>query len=286
MTIEDMHISFKFGADKADTLSTPNFEPEEVDLWLNAAQDRFVKTRYSGLNVHRSSLEETQKRMDDLREIITNAEITPSTETSGLKPNAVFFSLPNSSESLYWFAINEEAEIMYKDCNSTLLLPNKDQLQAGVFYILTSGSITIGSQSYSAPTIVEGLNGMTFTGVGTLYTSSSKRIEVKPIEHDKYNRLIKDPFNMPYENQALRLLYRDKAEIIGTESVIPTKYFLRYLKRPLRVLLDLTNSNNNVDCELSEHTHQEIVDLAVTMALENIESRRYQTNLNELNKQE
>jgi len=283
MTIEEMHILFKLGVDKADTVSTPNFEPEEVDLWINSAQDRFVKTRYSGLNVHRDSFEETQKRMDDLRMLIVDSEISPY--SAGLKPYSVFFQLP-TTEPLYWFAINEEAEVVYKDCNSELLVANDDQLVGGKIYILTNGTITIDRVTFTAPTTVRGVEGLTFSGTGLLYTSSSKRIEVKSIDHNKYNRLIKDPFNKPYENQVLRLLYNDKAELIGTETVIPTKYFLRFIKRPIRVLLDLSTPSNNVDCELSEHTHQEIIELAVSMALENIESRRYQTNLNELNKQE
>ena len=61
-----MHIEFKLGLDKTDSLNYPNFEPEEIDLWLNRAQDRFVKTRYVHNN-KTETFEETQKRTDDLR---------------------------------------------------------------------------------------------------------------------------------------------------------------------------------------------------------------------------
>ena len=43
---------------------------------------------------------------------------------------------------------------------------------------------------------------------------------------------------------------------------------------------------NNVDCNLPEHTHDEIVKNAVNMALENIEQPRYGSHQYELNRVE
>jgi len=284
MTSEEMHINFKIGVDKADTLSTPNFEPEEVDIFLNEAQDRIVKTRYSGNNPFRDSLEETQKRTDDLREVIENAEITPESLSNKNKPNSRFFVLPNvAPEQVYWFAINEEAEIVYKPCDTELV--TEGTLTSGSYYIVTSGTITYDSVDYVAPSYILG-SGRSFTGTGIMYTAESKRVEVKPITHDVYNKIIKDPFNKPYENQVLRLMFKNQVELIGSENVVPSKLFLRYLRKPQRILLDLSVPSNSVDCELADHLHDEIVGKAVSIALEGIESKRYQSNLNELNKQE
>jgi hypothetical protein len=47
---------------------------------------------------------------------------------------------------------------------------------------------------------------------------------------------------------------------------------MRYLKQPNKI--DLAT---NVTSELSEHIHSELVDLAVSIALEGIESKRNQT---------
>ena len=44
--------------------------------------------------------------------------------------------------------------------------------------------------------------------------------------------------------------------------------------------------STSVDCELADHAHLEIVDMAAAMALEDIESQRYPTYSNELQKQE
>ena len=70
MTIDQMHIDFKLEYDKTSNLENPAFEPEEIDLWINKAIRKFVKTRYSGINVKRESFEQTQKRIDDLRSLI------------------------------------------------------------------------------------------------------------------------------------------------------------------------------------------------------------------------
>ena len=121
MTLAEMHIEFKLGLDKTDSLNYPNFEPEEIDLWLNNAQGRFVKTRY----VHNSkseTFEETQKRTDDLRTIVTEVTLLPSAATTPTKPNGILFDLPNGTmggPDIYWFAINEECEIRYEDCNGS-----------------------------------------------------------------------------------------------------------------------------------------------------------------------
>ena len=282
MTAEDMHINFKLGVDKSDTVSTPDFEPEEVDTWLNIAQERIIKQRYSGMNPTGNSLEETQKRTDDLREVIMNATITPGTSTASSKPHALFFSLPNTApQDVYWFAINEETNIIYQDCNSSIA----ETIEKNVYYLVT-GTIVYNETTYTDTYFLGVVGHSTYTGTGTIMSASSKRVEVKPIQHDDYNHIIKDPFNKPYHNQVMRLMFQDKAELIGTSTVVPSIYHLRYIRKPLAILLDLNTPSNTVNCELSDHLHQEIVELAVSMALENIESVRYQTNLNELSKQE
>ena len=220
MTIAEMHIQFKVGLDKTDSLNYPNFEPEEIDLWLNKAQDKFIKTRYSR-DPKRDTFEETQKRTDDLREVIVEQTIFPSATQTPVKPNGVLFELPTNP--MYWFAINEECGVQYINCAETLILDRK---------------------------------------------------RVKPIQHDDYNKVISDPFNKPSRGKIVRLMHGDKAELISDGTVIIGSYILRYIKKPVEM-----NLVNNDDCELADHTHSEIVDTAVTMALENIASPRYLSHM-------
>ena len=72
-----------------------------------------------------------------------------------------------------------------------------------------------------------------------------------------------------------------EVELLTNGTFALQEYHFRYIKKPIEVSLV-----GGVSCELADHTHQEIVDMAVSMALEDMESQRYQSHLSELNKQE
>lgn len=95
-------------------------------------------------------------------------------------------------------------------------------------------------------------------------------VEVVPITHSEFSKVIKDPFKKPNTSKVLRLMENGRVELISFCTIV--NYRMRYIKQPVRI--DFTT---NTTCELSEHTHSEIVDLAVTIALEGIEGKRTQT---------
>lgn len=274
MTSSEMHIRFKLGVDKLDSLSSPNLASEVVDILLNRAQERIVKQRMSGLNVHRTSFEETQKRRDDLRVLMTNAVLTPAAPTSDNKPYGVFVTLPTNP--LYWFATNEEVDVYYKPCNASVVTT----IEYDKTYLVFSGSIVYDGITYNAPSTFSRGTATTYTGTGKVYEASSKRTQVKPVTHDEYNSVIRDPFGKPDENQVLSLMFGNQIELLGEEGFALGNYYLRYIRKPQTIVF------NSVDCELADHLHDEIVDIAVSMTLEEIESPRYQTNLNEQRSQE
>lgn len=222
MNIAEMHIEFRAGLDKTNSLSYPDFRPEEIDLWLNKSIDSTVKQRYGGTNLKGSSVEETQKRRDDLRGITKDYHTTIIAPTSSEnKPNGHFVSIPSN----YWFALEEECEIEYNDCNGKPI---------------------------------------------------TDRVNVKSITHSRYDKIINDPFNKPDKTEVLCLPIEDgvagmRNELISDGSTIKA-YYMRYIRRPAKVSL-----NPAVNCDLSEHLHREIVDYAVNLVLENIESPRFQT---------
>ena len=226
MTLAEMHIEFKVGLDKTDSLNYPNFEPEEIDLWLNRSQDRFVKQRYSH-DPKNETFELTQKRTDDLRKVVTEVTLIPSVTQTPVKPNGILFELPDGTTGtdIYWFAINEECEIRYEDCNGSWV---------------------------------------------------DERNGVYAIQHDDYNKLVDDPFNQPTKDVVLRLMHGRFAELLTDGTFTINQYFLRYIRQPIR--LDILNTPG-VSCELAEHTHAEICAGAVTMALENIASPRFQSHI-------
>ena len=104
----------------------------------------------------------------------------------------------------------------------------------------------------------------------------TQTIEVKPIQHSEFSKLIKDPFRQPSKTKVLRLMENGKVELISDGSQI-SNYRLRYLRQP--VTIDL---GTNVTSELSEYTHQEIVSIAIQIALEGTEAKRQPTYNNEI----
>lgn len=100
------------------------------------------------------------------------------------------------------------------------------------------------------------------------------------------NQMLKDPFWKPTTTEPLYYFVGNNIvyETLGDFTV--TKTNLTYIKEPLKIQLgsQYVDTLPDQNCELPEHTHTEILDMAVSMFLENIESQRYQTNLNELNK--
>ena len=76
MTINEMHIAVNLGVQKIASFQVDNFLSEEVDHELNIAMDRFIKQRYNPLsNRFRKGFEQSQKRIDDLRNLVVVARI-------------------------------------------------------------------------------------------------------------------------------------------------------------------------------------------------------------------
>lgn len=230
MLISAMHTYFKLLYNKMDSLNYPNYEPEEIDVILNQEMFKIIEQRAYGNNPKREGVEETQKRVDDLREITQTYVVGVNSFVSGgnQKPNGYWVPLPSD----YRHAIHEECLVGYT-CNGATL---------------------------------------------------SKRIPVKPISHDEYNKTIRDPFKEPYTDELIRLPVQAVSgvsyfEIIGDGVITISQYQLRYLRTPTSMQYGTTYSTptTDVECELAEHIHREIVESAVRSALENIESPRFQT---------
>ena len=103
---------------------------------------------------------------------------------------------------------------------------------------------------------------------------SEKVLEVYPVTHDDYHRIVKNPFRGPNTRKALRLDFgKLHIEIVSNYEL--SKYLVRYLSKPSPIVLcDLTADGISIDgvstpteCELSELLHQDILDRAVQLAV-------------------
>lgn len=103
-----------------------------------------------------------------------------------------------------------------------------------------------------------------------------------PISHDEYNNASDNPFKRPNSKKAWRLDLKSlggiqRHEVITDGTYDITQYHVRYIKKPLDIVVDEDTPLNNIDCELDVSVHRRIIDEAVKLALETSEERRLQS---------
>lgn len=117
-------------------------------------------------------------------------------------------------------------------------------------------------------------------------TCGNKNVGGILVKQEFINQMIKDPFWRPTATEPIYYFVGSDIvyETLGGFTLLNTK--LTYIKEPAIITYgsEYITPVADIQCELPEQSHQEILDIAVSMVLENIESQRYQTNLNELNK--
>ena len=151
---------------------------------------------------------------------------------------------------------------------------------------LATGNLSDYGAVFSIPTdywfaLQEGAGITVSASVGEI------RVGITECTYDEYTRKIEDPFSehkVHYGTaKPLRLFDNAQVELITDGTYTVSHYYLTYLKKPDTV--DNVPAGTT-DCDLPEHTHDEIVEIAVGMILENIESPRLQTHANEVNTME
>jgi len=111
------------------------------------------------------------------------------------------------------------------------------------------------------------------TSTQTVYT----QIEVEPVTHDEYNININNPHKRPYNKLVWRMDYNTNIHELITDGLYTVEnYFIRYIKRPINIVVDTVTPINQVDSELDDSVHREIVDEAITIAVSVTKPEEYQ----------
>lgn len=104
---------------------------------------------------------------------------------------------------------------------------------------------------------------------------NTKEVDVKPITHDEYRTIKRNPFKKDNENRVLRLdITNDMSELIS--DYVIKGYHLRYLEKPSPIILeDLSEYNISIDgistpteCKLNSAIHRHILTRGVQLAKE------------------
>lgn len=256
MTFNEFHTAVNLELDKTASFSLPSFEPDELDYWINKSIERYVKTKYSGNNVKRESLEQTQKVTDDIGVLIrdellgqvgiANGQVNVNGVNYVALPNCAYFELPYN----YMFSIDEGlTALSYYDCKGV------ERRISGIVNVKPISS--------------------------DIYSTKSKdpfSQHVLTLDYCEPMRLIKGRLIEVVLDVSSKVFLRP----------VEDKYYIRYVAHPQSVhsisggVITWCNSTDSTfittQCSLALHTHQEICNITANMILENIESGRYQAN--------
>jgi len=103
------------------------------------------------------------------------------------------------------------------------------------------------------------------------------RTKCKFSQQDDIYALLDDPFNSTKPDSILYTIQETFVDLYTNTTFIPSYIQLRYIRKPASM-----TKRGGVGCELPEHTHHEIVEMAVKSILEGFESPRYNTQSREV----
>jgi len=279
MNYTQFHTAIKLHLDKTSSLELPAFRPEELDFWVNYAIIKFVKTRYSGLNVKGEAAEQSQKRIEDLRKLIKEVTIscTDPADSTLYKPNSRIAVLPDD----YWIALGEDVTITV---NGSTLRTSIHQIDTDKYsqqiedpyspHILHYNEANPLRLFYSRAVELIGDGNYTITSYHLRYLkvplficSLSEEVSSGDIEPG-FTYLVGGAGNIIYNGST----YSSGSSFVGVNEV---KTWTVNIGVP-------TVSKTTSNTDLPEFVHDEIVKMAANMLLENIEQPRYQTHSIEL----
>ena len=224
-----------------DLVSTNKLTSDAIFSFLNEAIDKFYKTRQSGVNGKSEGFEQSQKRIDDLRTLVSAQKYTKDTTITKIDNNTYTVDLPNDYSVLLGdtagilpIGINECWET---DDNGKYVIKKADTIEATV------------------ETIDRQLN-------NSLSEHLLKYCTARPLKLIQGNKI---------------LLFTD-----GEYEV--AEYTITYLSKP--TMLDSQNITNDEYTSLPEHTHIEIVKMAVQLYLATKPMQHYSAYSAEVNNME
>ena len=362
MTIQEMHIAVNLGVQKIASFQVDNLLPQEIDHELNDAMESFIKQRYSPMgNKYRKGFEQSQKRIDDLRNLVVTNRI-----------NSIFngetitgFFVDRAPLPLdYMFLVSVLAETWYK-CPGKLILGTDYKIEdfeirystVNLFYQpgwklikIEGGGDSLIKDSISVQDIHNWVNSSTILGNFGIVTSNvsipeitsptfgsseitptgnsnqltfysdqaspglikltwknpitddeveiqsqfsaqeeySKRVPFQSmltksrtyasyVQHDDLYSLLYDPFNTTSFDKVKYTIEENFVDVHNDNTFITTFVDIKYIRHPKQM-----DSGSGVGCELPEHTHQEIVGMAIQSILEALSDPRYNSQSREV----
>ncbi len=246
MTANQMKYQGLVLYDKLAGFGAPGYNDQEWSKLFTISQENFVKSHYTPKgNKYQQGFENSEKRRKDLGECLRYDENTIiSTSQVGVHMNGTYYDLPHD----FWLAVEEEIESNIDETTCTIIPPS---------------------------------------GYSMVVRPLWRRMKIRPITYDEYNAQIKNPFKNPYDKLVWRMDFSreqvntnpKRHELITDGTYLIKKYLVWYIKKLSDIVVDETTPVNQVNCELDETTHSEIVAEAVRIAtgITNLEEYQVKT---------
>jgi len=141
MNVVEMHLAIQQGVDKINSLQADLLLPQEIDIELNKSMSKFINLKYGKNNIYRQGFEQSQKRIDDLRSLVT--EYSAPVIFKEQYNNNVWidqFKLPYD----YLYLINQRSEVLVDNCTSlTYSLSSSNPID---YFVLPVSSLHNGTE--------------------------------------------------------------------------------------------------------------------------------------------
>jgi hypothetical protein len=158
--------------DKINSLQADMLLSEEIDIELNKSLIKFINTRYGKNNVYRKGFEQSQKRIDDLRTLVTETELI-ATFKEQLNSNVWVDTVTLPSN--YMYLVSQQSKIIKrpncKKVSFSLQTTTIDDLRP--FFVIGLSDFVCNNNSTIADSIIlyEDINDLT-AGSITMWTNS------------------------------------------------------------------------------------------------------------------
>jgi hypothetical protein len=270
MTIAEMYNMFDLAVDKVSSSAVADITMFQKDFLFNNACRNFVKQRYGDNNNSARGFEDIQKRVDDLSSLVMNADLPLlglGFHSTGDNPSKIY-AIPDD----YWFSVTEVAQIN-TECG-----------------ILTS-MVVQGRHSEIYPRLRNSFHRPKDEKVfrvmhanGTTDNSNN----VIEVFHDKSSTILKYLLVYIAEPKKLRGVSPENLQSIQDNPTIRPLPSYHFFPTTGNIIVNGVSLESWLVLEywMNKETHEEIVDIAVKMALDAIESPRLQSQYINLQKQE
>tara|TARA_R100000908_G_scaffold54903_1_gene30185 strand:- start:179 stop:1360 length:1182 start_codon:yes stop_codon:yes gene_type:complete len=218
--------------------------------------------------------------IDDLREDTYPFGIEPS-----LSPNDTFSDLTSNRKSSdsppadanEIFLKRNEAESSEDGGFFSMSADGKDATHAGAYAILIFKDRAGNEETINVMQPPISLVNQTRTHSANDTKFLTKRTLCKYVQQDDIYKVLDDPFSTTKASSPLYTMQENFVDLYSNIMFLPTTTVIKYLRRPA-LMRRATGSGS----ELPEHTHDEVVEMAIKSILEAIESPRYQSQSGEV----